>query len=575
MVRLTEAALERLRDRLRNQGERPSIVLPAGAQSQFALMEAIHIVTEFGPLSEAMFLVMLADGKVKNVERDVLRGALRVISGNRIRSSHIESMLDAAARNVAEYGIKARLDAVISQLREDSTRAEIAYIIAAAVAAADDDVVPEELSILEALAEGLGIDEKRVNELVNELEKGAPVLAVETSPRTPLRWFFLGAFVLSAAVSYGLALPLGVGAVLGYITEQRVSSLLERLGKQGRPHWRDGLTGVFIVGTLTLVFLPVGIAVYVAILDLVRLLTRIDWGQAAQWIERVGTPVLDRLAKLGVEVSGEQLRNKATELVASSAGAVGGFLGVALSYTPEALFNALVTLLGWFVFATTGQDTRDRVLPRLIPWPSVLRILRETTAEVIESVIIANILVSVVQSAMCTIPLVLLGVPRALVWGVMSFFLSFIPIVGTVPVTLGAALWCYTQGKTTGAVVMVVVAIVVGSIDNVLRPLFMRSSKAELSTLWLIVALTSGVSLFGVAGIILGPLAFSLFVAFSQGLDAEEAVALLPPSPIGAPDARPEETPAESPREPPGSEPARPAPSADPDPSADPPPPGA
>lgn len=129
------------------------------------------MVTEYGAICEAMFLVMLADGRVKNVERDVLRGALRVISNNRVRSNHIESMLDAAARNVAEHGMKARLDDVIAQLRDMPTRAEIAYVLASAVAAADDAVVPEELSVLETLAEGLGIDEKRANELAGELEK--------------------------------------------------------------------------------------------------------------------------------------------------------------------------------------------------------------------------------------------------------------------------------------------------------------------------------------------------------------------------------------------------------------------
>jgi predicted PurR-regulated permease PerM len=323
-------------------------------------------------------------------------------------------------------------------------------------------------------------------------------------------------------VSYGLALPLGVGAVLGYITEKRVSHLLDRLDRQGQPWWREGLTSAFILGALLLVFLPVGIAVYVALQDLIRLIARFDWAHATQWAEHFGTPILDKLASLGVEVPIDQVRSKATELVAGSAGAVAGFVGAALSYTPEALFNAIITLLGWFVFATTGRETRDRVLPRIVPWPPILKILRETTAEVIESVIIANILVSAVQSLVCGIPLVLLGVPRALVWAVLSFFLSFVPIFGTLPITLGSALWCFSQGKTGGAIAMIVVAVVVGSVDNVLRPLFMRSSKTELSTLWLLVALTSGVSLFGVSGVILGPLAFSLFIAFSQALDEQE-----------------------------------------------------
>lgn len=345
-----------------------------------------------------------------------------------------------------------------------------------------------------------------------------------TSPSNPpVRWFFLGTLLLSAAVTYGLALPLGAGAVLGYITEKRVDRLLDHLKKSENPRWREGLTGAVIVGTLLLVVLPVGIAVYIAAQDLIRLIARFDWNQIARWTEQYGTPLQERLTNLGVDVSTDQLRTKATELIAGSAGAVASLLGTALSSTPEALFNAAMALFAWFIFATTGRETRNQVLPQIVPWPSILKILRETTAEVLESVIIANILVSAVQSLVCSIPLVVLGVPRALVWGILSFFLSFIPVVGTLPITLGAALWCYSQGRVAAAIFMVVVAVVVGSIDNILRPLFMRSSKTELSTLWLLVALTSGVTLFGVAGIILGPLFFSLFVAFSQALTEQNS----------------------------------------------------
>lgn len=169
MVRLTDAALERLRDRLRSRGERPSLILPNLANTSAAVLEAVQIVTEYGALCEAMFLVMLADGRVKNVERDVLRGALRILSNDHVRSSHIESMLDSAARNVAEQGVKARLDEVIVRLRDDRARAEIVYVLAAAIAAADQTIVPAEEEILAALGEGLGINEHRANELLHEL----------------------------------------------------------------------------------------------------------------------------------------------------------------------------------------------------------------------------------------------------------------------------------------------------------------------------------------------------------------------------------------------------------------------
>jgi tellurite resistance protein len=144
------------------------MVMP-NPRTSAAAIEAMQIVSEYGALCEAMFLVMLADGRVKNVERDVLRGALRVLSDDRIRSTHIESMLDVAARNVAEYGLKPRLAEIIDRLKDSPTRAEITYLLASAVAAADDEVVPEEAEVLTLLAEGLGIDERRANDLLSSL----------------------------------------------------------------------------------------------------------------------------------------------------------------------------------------------------------------------------------------------------------------------------------------------------------------------------------------------------------------------------------------------------------------------
>ena len=173
VVRLTQQTLERLRDRLRARGERASVVLPSAGTS-VELMDAYQIVSEYGPLVEAMFLVMLADGRVKNVERDVLRGALRVLSNDRVRSTHMESMLDVAARNVAEQGLEARLAEVIERLRHDTAKAETCYVLANAVAAADHVVVAEEEAILTKLAEGLGIEEARANQLVLDLSSTSP-----------------------------------------------------------------------------------------------------------------------------------------------------------------------------------------------------------------------------------------------------------------------------------------------------------------------------------------------------------------------------------------------------------------
>ena len=166
MLRLGLPALEELRDKLQRRGQRPSMILPSANPN---IVEAIQIVEEFGHICEAMYLVMAADRRVFNVEREVLRGALDVLSNGRVRTAHMEAMLDASARRIASEGEQKRLNKVIEALRDDPVRAETTVLLAAAVATADGKIVPEEQAIFNALARGLDIDETRANELLSQL----------------------------------------------------------------------------------------------------------------------------------------------------------------------------------------------------------------------------------------------------------------------------------------------------------------------------------------------------------------------------------------------------------------------
>jgi len=169
MIWLSNSTLARLRDQLQQRGQRPSVVASPGMTADTA--ELMTILAEYGPLCEAMYLMMSADGAVSNDEREVLKGALRNLSGDSIRTAHMESMLDTAGKNVAEQGREARMKEVIEQLHEDRTRAEVAFVLAAAIAFADNAIADEENETLNAMAEGLGIDESRANELLDDVEK--------------------------------------------------------------------------------------------------------------------------------------------------------------------------------------------------------------------------------------------------------------------------------------------------------------------------------------------------------------------------------------------------------------------
>ena len=170
MIWLSTSTVSRLRDQLRTRGQRPSVVLPAPGSSPEE-NELVAVMAEYGPLCEAMYLMMSADGDVTQVEREVLKGALRNLSGDTLRGAQIEAMLEASARMVAAEGRDARLAHVIAALSGDEARAEVTFVLAAAVAFADNAIADEENETLNALAEGLGIDDVRANQLLDSVEQ--------------------------------------------------------------------------------------------------------------------------------------------------------------------------------------------------------------------------------------------------------------------------------------------------------------------------------------------------------------------------------------------------------------------
>ncbi len=169
VIWLSSSTIARLRDQLRTRGARPSVALDPSITLDRAAAETL--IAEYSPLCEAMFLMMSADGDVSAAERDVLKGALRNLSDDTLRSVHIDEMLDRAAKAIAADGREKRMNEVVQALDGDAARAEVAFVLAAAIAFADNAVADEENETLNAFAEGLGIDEERANALLDQVEQ--------------------------------------------------------------------------------------------------------------------------------------------------------------------------------------------------------------------------------------------------------------------------------------------------------------------------------------------------------------------------------------------------------------------
>ncbi|MDC0612381.1 AI-2E family transporter [Vibrio sp.] len=137
--------------------------------------------------------------------------------------------------------------------------------------------------------------------------------------------------------------------------------------------------------------------------------------------------------------------------------------------------------------------------------------LLDQVEKVAKSAVMGSFLTAIAQGVAGGIGMAIAGFP-GLFWGTMIGFASFIPVVGTALIWIPASLYLLLTGETTWAIFLVIWSVaIVGSIDNLLRPFLMKGS-AGMNTLFIFFSLLGGIQLFGLIGLIYGPLIFAITI---------------------------------------------------------------
>jgi predicted PurR-regulated permease PerM len=147
--------------------------------------------------------------------------------------------------------------------------------------------------------------------------------------------------------------------------------------------------------------------------------------------------------------------------------------------------------------------------------------LFKEVVEVSKSALLGSLLTALTQGIVGGFGLWLAGFP-ALFWGFAMAVASLIPVVGTALIWLPASLYLAITGQTGWAIFMLCWgAFVVGSIDNFLRPLFMQG--ASMNTVVVFFSLIGGLQVFGLIGLVYGPIVFSITLVFFRLYETEFA----------------------------------------------------
>jgi predicted PurR-regulated permease PerM len=211
--------------------------------------------------------------------------------------------------------------------------------------------------------------------------------------------------------------------------------------------------------------------------------------------------------------------NELSSTIQDLAGSIGArlteLLGGVLSQLPGFAVALTVVVLSTYFFLVDG--------PKLILFfrrNSIFSVLQtdqmiQTMKDMCRSVILAALVSGGVQAILELIACALTGTPNLALIGLLVFVGSFIPLVGSAPITLGVALQQFVEGRQTAGIVLLVMSVVILGVDNTVRPLFLRGT-ANLHPFLGFIAAIGGLQTLGFLGVFLGPILASLFVVTFQ-----------------------------------------------------------
>jgi predicted PurR-regulated permease PerM len=297
--------------------------------------------------------------------------------------------------------------------------------------------------------------------------------------------------------------------------------------------FRDRNSLAALAGTLFIllvVFVPLLLMGIAVSQEALGLYDRIQKGNVnlEEFLTRIDPILRDLTSRLGIDPSVVERRiyetaGSAAQLIATRAVIVGQNLLTVIA-------KAALMLYLLFFFLRDG-DQLVAMLGRAIP----MGVQRQKTlfnrfASVTRATLKGTLLVGLVQGALGGILFAVLGLRAPAFWGVIMAMLSMLPLVGPAIVWAPVAIYLMVTGAVTKGIILAVGGVVVvGMADNIMRPLVV-GRETRMPDYLVLLSTLGGLSVFGAAGFVAGPVLAALFLSVWDMFAEEQREVVLAPS---------------------------------------------
>ncbi|WP_193047918.1 AI-2E family transporter [Mycolicibacterium baixiangningiae] len=328
----------------------------------------------------------------------------------------------------------------------------------------------------------------------------------------------------------GFFILIVVAAVAAYLFTPLYERLRRRLG--------TGLAATLtLFAAILTVIVPVSLVVFLAIIEITQMVNTVSQWMSTTDVSTLGDRALEVVNKLAakvpyldIHVTPDTLRSGVVTvsqrvgewLLAVLQGALGGVIGAVA---------ATIIFLYVFLSLLTKRERIRTLIRQLNPLgEEITDLYLEKTGAMVRGTVSGQFVIAVVQGVLGAISIYIAGFHEGIFFfAVILSALSVIPLgsgVATIPFGIGMALF----GNVIGGVFVVLFhLIVITNIDNFLRPILVPKA-ARLDPALMLLAVFSGIAMFGFWGIVLGPVLMIIIVTtISVYLAVYKGVPLDPP----------------------------------------------
>lgn len=181
------------------------------------------------------------------------------------------------------------------------------------------------------------------------------------------------------------------------------------------------------------------------------------------------------------------------------------------SQIPTLILQTVFILLSFLFFLLDGKRFSVYISQKIPLREDIKEKLLISFKSSSKTAIWATLLTATVQACIIFFSFLALHVPIAFFAAASTFIFAFIPFVGSIPVWGLATLYLYLQGSITQMFVMIIVGVIVGLVDNVIRAFIFKGPKG-LHPLIALIAVLGGIQVFGFFGVLIGPVIATLLI---------------------------------------------------------------